>query len=1046
MTVTEYEGYLSFGGNEIINNPRAVGIQRVNACTAALIKGDVCDTLQDALIRPYLSEWQATATNLMTNPSFEAEASETILRTNACPDPYFTMTDAAMYEWTAALITPSSAPPDNLLGYRGGVRLTVIGSGAARFAQRLPNLKPSTQYTVKFLMTSSITSSALALQWRPNTTSGTGAVVIVTPSLVAGQVTEVTATFTTPATVSADSGLVWVGSVTARTVDLTAMLIEEGATAGSFFAGDMPPARRVNMVQNPSMEPTGASWEVVAAAGLLIPDPTRAKVGTSSARVQLSGASTTGDLRRTGQTTGRIPDGFRPGGTYTIQADVWLDSAYAGFNPGGSSRQLRILVFSYVSGVATTMHGPQGANVAGQWIHLSHTFTLPSNADGLIWAIGAGGSASDAGKHLWIDAVTVEEVAVPGPYFDGDTAEGVWAYRWRGTPGLSPSLEYDSARPVRWAGAPDASVSEFFEAAPALTTAVNSTLVLTDAWSADRSQSMRIRAAGGSVEGYASLGGAAAGLTGNGVTFIPGHTYIAVATVRLSDALTAPLGTLPAALAYFDSGSGTTPAASVLPPNAAGQTQLVLNFSVPPEATAAELRAYHGATAGAVWWDAIALYDTTLPPGGGYFDGARPSGTLSRYSWTGDPELSASLLETRTVNEAEDFAAGSVASAPWFDPDVADLSSRFYGAYGLDIRYIADSTREAPTTENIFDGGTIGRMRLAMKEVRITALLVADGRDAMEYGRAWLDAATMPGACGQHDNCGTTDLQFYATCPPNIEDYAGDVDRFNADVDGLVRYLHGCAVTSGPLTVQEIDLGPENGGRGVVGQVVEFTVTVERPWVYGLTRDVDLPITASTVVADTVFNLAKYPSAEFADATDVVIATNYSTNPSVEVDTTGWSASAAAVSGTAPAAYFTSGRVTELAANGTASMRARILATAGAASVSDLVIQQDVAVTAGNRYSINIWAGALIAAGSAVSSLQSVKAEVEWRTATATIRTDLIGTAPTADDRQGYPYSALQVPAPATATIARVKVTARVGWANTSDIRFYADALAVTIP
>jgi hypothetical protein len=89
VTKVLYPGWLSLGGNEIINNPRVKAILAQQGCYSDLVT-DTCTSLSDALDLPELSAWSLTGTNLLNNPSFEKTA-DTVLRTNWDTDPYFTM-------------------------------------------------------------------------------------------------------------------------------------------------------------------------------------------------------------------------------------------------------------------------------------------------------------------------------------------------------------------------------------------------------------------------------------------------------------------------------------------------------------------------------------------------------------------------------------------------------------------------------------------------------------------------------------------------------------------------------------------------------------------------------------------------------------------------------------------------------------------------------------------------------------------------------------------------------------------------------------------
>lgn len=274
-------------------------------------------------------------------------------------------------------------------------------------------------------------------------------------------------------------------------------------------------------------------------------------------------------------------------------------------------------------------------------------------------------------------------------------------------------------------------------------------------------------------------------------------------------------------------------------------------------------------------------------------------------------------------------------------------------------------------------------------------------------------------------------------------------EEWAASIDEGRRFLHGVGLTGAPFTVQQMRQGP------FVGDLVEFTLTAERPWVTGITRSVDLPRTQSSVVEDVRYNLIPHPSMELP-AGDVVIADNLAPNPSVETNATGWSAFAGATTGANPAPYATSGRSTELAAVGAASFRHRLLGNGSTAAVgrAEMLSFQDVPLAglpARGRVSVGLWGALIKAAGAASTSLVSMDARVEWRGASGAISTVIVGTA-TPSELSGKAFSAKSLLPPAGATTARVILRGVADWessatpANNSDIRLYADALAVTIP
>lgn len=131
--------------------------------------------------------------------------------------------------------------------------------------------------------------------------------------------------------------------------------------------------------------------------------------------------------------------------------------------------------------------------------------------------------------------------------------------------------------------------------------------------------------------------------------------------------------------------------------------------------------------------------------------------------WLEDPEAA-------TLAEAEGdspYHRDNISDAPWYDPDDPDTSSRFLGAYGIDIMGLSDSTREASIVQKNGDGATVTGYRHGPREVRVTTWLTAEGRDALEVGNTWLRNVLEPNACGVHGgSCGTSDTAFFAGTPP----------------------------------------------------------------------------------------------------------------------------------------------------------------------------------------------------------------------------------------------------------------------------------------
>lgn len=285
---------------------------------------------------------------------------------------------------------------------------------------------------------------------------------------------------------------------------------------------------------------------------------------------------------------------------------------------------------------------------------------------------------------------------------------------------------------------------------------------------------------------------------------------------------------------------------------------------------------------------------------------------------------------------------------------------------------------------------------------------------------AWLGAADA--------SVSTRETREAFVRPRTDEEYAALVDPYR-------RFLHNVSVTSGPLERELMNKGE------FWGQIFEWTYTAGRPWVYSATRAVDLPITPTIVIQDTPFNLVPYPSAELSGG-DVDAAYNFSANPSVETNATGW---ATAVGAPVTAGMVTSGRVTgELAAVGTSSFRA-VATLSGSGTDGFFGIQQVVDLSArpaGSRVSINFWAAELLMSGA--PTRQPIEFYAYW-TATsggAILRSDLLGSVPV----DGGAVSAKSIVPPAGANFVTVRAQARLSWTAAAVVRLYADALAVTVP
>ncbi|QUE25588.1 minor tail protein [Microbacterium phage SadLad] len=263
-------------------------------------------------------------------------------------------------------------------------------------------------------------------------------------------------------------------------------------------------------------------------------------------------------------------------------------------------------------------------------------------------------------------------------------------------------------------------------------------------------------------------------------------------------------------------------------------------------------------------------------------------------------------------------------------------------------------------------------------------------------------------------------------------------EEYAEDVRPLRRFMHNVAVTSGPIVVD--DRVALDGEMHVV--TVEWTITAERPWIFSATRPVQLPTVETGLVQDVPYNLIPHPSAEISSGT-VVLATNFSTNPSVETNATGWVAAKSGGPGTMVGARV----VNELRAQGTASFRG--VFTPGAAGTDvDIWVEQVVDIStrpANTRISINMWSAIASIAGSNSWAPPSVIAYWLDGPAGNVLRADNLGTVSEIADSGAI--SAKSIAPPAGATHVRVRATSKINSFDAATVmRIYADALAVTAP
>jgi hypothetical protein len=384
-------------------------------------------------------------------------------------------------------------------------------------------------------------------------------------------------------------------------------------------------------------------------------------------------------------------------------------------------------------------------------------------------------------------------------------------------------------------------------------------------------------------------------------------------------------------------------------------------------------------------------------------------------------------------------------ATPWYDVDMASVCARFYGVYGLKMENVYDSTRVVVVNENSGDGGVIGTPRKGTRSIKVTVTLMSTGRDAMEYGRAWLASVLELAGCTQGNDCGRGDVLFFAESPTS-----------SADALAKTRLLKYATVTSGPFAVNEY------GSRGLYNTDVEFTFTSERPYLYSVTSGIDLTLNpALALIQDSPINWIPYPSAELERTaitspgyTRPIIARNVNQNISQEVASTGWTATGTTTTGSTLATYVSGSNDMGAASLGTHAWMSRVLGNgATAASGTGTLIATsptvDVQVIPALRLlKIAAWAETAVVSGTgqAIAATPTLVAQFVDSTGT-----NVGGAVSMTADSHGIGlYSTARVLVPATAVGVKVQASAAVTWSSgatdaaNGDLRLYVDGVSVT--
>lgn len=1015
-----FDGWFCFGGTEIINNARAVGYART-ASQLAILDRPVSGTIDDQIV----------ARNLATNPSMEAGAGAAEIRRNLIqPD---------------TVTTTGWAPTAGALAAVGGrLQLTANGGSAIRLGvtSSMSVAKPTGAWVASFRAQTSDPTLTGVRVYLYDTVSGTIRAQQSLPIIAGGGENKYDFTLTAAGGTFNLVYLEFYGTAIANGAVgyISEPILEAGTIPRAFFNGSIRPKYRRNLALNPRATTTSGWLSNNIATNPL----TR---GVTPPVPHPLGIATAGEQSSTG--------------TNSVLATAYNIDSLA--NTGTPQRALSISVLVTEPGYRV----PAGSGWAqsdelpvNQWVTIKQSTSTAAGAYAAFFVAKITGNASTTAR-AYMTAVLAEEGAGPvGDYFDGTTpAPAGFATAWNSTVDNSGSYMYDTDYTIAWVGTPGSSESSLTGVAVTSTVGGGVVRFQSTRWVSTGTKSMRIRTVGVVGSTYVIMR--------NLTTQDAGKTLVILAKMRLESPTIVEAAY---ARSLFITTNGT-PVTIQGPqtPNTVGVHELRWTVTLPSDMTNGSIRIYHGGGAGDVdiWVDDFAVVEA--PYGGTYFDGNTQDADGFRYEWDGAPDASASIMVIPGVVPENNYCdinwfshehdecytnlfgalREEVAYESQFIPEEAPWYSeasgyntpytparKFLGAFGLSVSSLSDSSRTVGITEGILSGGVLGRERRAVPRFRFRVMLTAVDEEGLEYGKAWLSKALSEQTCSTHGpSCGSSDLTFLVGCPP---DQTGLPDT-TADEkwDSYTRMYHDVKCIEGPVTTDQFQRGENSWGA-----IVEFTLAAGVPNMFGVASKF-LPIdqAGETIVQDIPFNYIPYPSAEIAGA-DVTAATNYSLNPSVETNATGWASVPDGVAITA--GMLTAGRVTgEIQAVGTSSYRVVFTAT-GAGANGYFCAQQEVDLSArpaGSAVSMNFWAAEALISGTPVRP--DIEMIAYWRNAGGVLRTDNLGTVPV----NGGAVSVKSITPPAGADRVIVRALARLtSWPAGTVVRLYADALAVTVP
>lgn len=388
-----------------------------------------------------------------------------VARKNFCPNPSFEVNTTGWVTGSTALTnTGGTLTRDTSIFDVGVASGKVVCDGAATqqgASVLLTYLKPNTTYTVSAWL-KSVSGRPLMLRTRDTVNLING----VTANVASGNTARVSSTITTGPTGPAAIlvGISTDFTAAASTFNFDTVLIEEGATAGTYFDGStawdnnykyswygaasnsesllepLSVSVRRNRAPNPIVSTATTNWSNNGAGGAV----TMARITGSGSPV----ADTACRLTWTADATQDL-GGIYHGGAGRIIAAVPGSCVASAYVRPSKSQRMVLLVYAYDSAGTLISGSPfndQPVVIPGNtWTRISSTVTLPLNTDRLLVAAY---STTGTGLVRWVTGDTIDVtgmlvetgISVLGSYFDGSLPWSTYKYSWAGSANGSESF------------------------------------------------------------------------------------------------------------------------------------------------------------------------------------------------------------------------------------------------------------------------------------------------------------------------------------------------------------------------------------------------------------------------------------------------------------------------------------------------------------------------------------------------------------------------------------------------------------------------------